>query len=295
MRFWHKLIWGLFGLVLVVFLLLPTLLRGAPRQFLTNLTNQTASSAEADLTDLSLFEIINDKLMNLVARSYNFISPSSRLFYFPAGLRKEEIIAKLDQNLNLEAIDLNHLKEPVSLAGVKLNDGFIRPGFYLFNPPFSGTKILADFKKRFTAEVINHYPKDTATVVSLKESLVIASLIEREASGSHDMPLISGIIWNRLNNKMPLGLDASLQYIYGTSSNWWPRVLSSNKEANSPYNTYTNLGLPPEPISNPSDQSIMAALNPTKTKCLYYLHDKNRKIHCSQTYEEHKQLIKKYY
>lgn len=294
MATWHKLIWGLFGLGLIVFLLLPALLRSTPNQFSTSL-NQGATGSGTNLTDLSLFEILNDKLMGTLARGYNIISPSSRLVYFPAGLRREEIVNRLERILNLDTEDLNSLNQPLTVGDTEFNDGYIRPGFYLFNPPFSGEKVLVAFKKRFVSEVVNRYPKGTAQTVSLKESLIIASLIEREASGSHDMPLISGVIWNRLDKKIPLGLDASLQYIYGTSSNWWPRVLPTNKEADSLYNTYARRGLPPEPISNPSDQSIMAALNPSKTECLYYLHDKNRKIHCSKTYEEHKRMIKKYY
>ena len=54
-------------------------------------------------------------------------------------------------------------------------------------------------------------------------------------------------------------------------------------------------GLPPSPIANPGLDAIEAAYNPEKTKCMFYLHDKNEKIHCAVTYEEHKKNIEKYY
>jgi UPF0755 protein len=54
-------------------------------------------------------------------------------------------------------------------------------------------------------------------------------------------------------------------------------------------------GLPPGPIANPGLDAIYAAYNPQKTDCMFYLHDKNRQIHCSKTYEEHKQNIGLYY
>jgi UPF0755 protein len=62
----------------------------------------------------------------------------------------------------------------------------------------------------------------------------------------------------------------------------------------SPYNTYQYKGLTPHPICNPGLDAIEAALNPIKTDCLYYLHDKNKQIHCAETYEEHKANIEKY-
>ena len=63
----------------------------------------------------------------------------------------------------------------------------------------------------------------------------------------------------------------------------------------SAYNTYLHEGLPPGAIANPGLAAIAAVYNPQKTDCLFYLHDKNRKIHCAKTYEEHKQNISKYY
>jgi UPF0755 protein len=95
---------------------------------------------------------------------------------------------------------------------------------------------------------------------------------------------------------MNLDIDATLQYAKGNAeTGWWPQVHPRDKKINSPYNTYTHKGLPPGPISNPGLAAIEAAYNPQKTNCIFYLHDKNRKIHCSETYAEHKNFIDIYY
>jgi UPF0755 protein len=56
-----------------------------------------------------------------------------------------------------------------------------------------------------------------------------------------------------------------------------------------------NKGLPPTPIANPSVAAVLAALNPTKTDCLFYFHDRKGDFHCSETYEGHVAALKKYY
>ena len=88
-------------------------------------------------------------------------------------------------------------------------------------------------------------------------------------------------------------MDATLQYVKGTENAWWPTVASKDKHIDSPYNTYKNKGLPPSPIANPGLAAITAALNPSTTDCLYYLHSNDR-IYCSKTYKEHKEKIEKY-
>jgi UPF0755 protein len=126
--------------------------------------------------------------------------------------------------------------------------------------------------------------------------LKLASIIQREAAGKDDMPLIAGIIWNRLNDGMNLEIDATVQYARGkTDTGWWAPIKAEDiKNINSSYNTYKNKGLPPHPIDNPSLAAIEAVLHPVETDCLYYLHDNNRRIHCVKTFKEHQANIEKY-
>ena len=80
-----------------------------------------------------------------------------------------------------------------------------------------------------------------------------------------------------------------------TGAAWWPNVLPKDRFRVSPYNTYQHTGLPPTPIANPSVASVLAALNPRNTSCLFYFHDAARQFHCSDTYAEHVALLKKYF
>ena len=152
--------------------------------------------------------------------------------------------------------------------------------------------------ERFYEKILSHYGTTTAQVVPLNQALTIASLIEREAGGADDRRLISGIIWNRLFINMNLQIDATLQYVKANSlagANWWPKPMPADRFRKSPYNTYLNNGLPPTPIASPSVASVLAALNPKNTSCLFYFHDASGGFHCSDTYAEHVVLLKKYY
>ena len=147
----------------------------------------------------------------------------------------------------------------------------------------------------FSKQVEKIQERDPQLVINEDTALKIASIIQREAAGKHDMALISGIIWNRIFDGMKLQIDATLQYAKGSEEEgWWKQVHPDDKEIESPYNTYLYKGLPPGPIANPGPDAIMAAFYPQKTNCLFYLHDNDRKIHCSKTYEGHKRNIQIY-
>jgi len=106
------------------------------------------------------------------------------------------------------------------------------------------------------------------------------------------------VIWNRLFIDMPLQLDASLQYAKANNpyeDNWWPAVRPEDKFIDSPFNTYQNKGLPPEPIANPSVDAIVATLNPRVTDCIYYFHSATREYYCSVTYEDHVSKLREVY
>ena len=98
--------------------------------------------------------------------------------------------------------------------------------------------------------------------------IVIASMVEREAQIPSERPVIASVIYNRLHDGMPLGIDATLRFETG---NWDRPLRVSQLEAATPYNTRVNTGLPPGPIGNPGLPSIRAAANPARTKYLFYV------------------------
>jgi UPF0755 protein len=98
--------------------------------------------------------------------------------------------------------------------------------------------------------------------------LIIASMIEREAGVAKDRPLISAVIYNRLKQQMPLGIDATLRYHL---NNWARPLRVSELNTNSAFNTRKHTGLPPTPIGNPGLASIKAALQPARVPFLFYV------------------------
>jgi UPF0755 protein len=98
--------------------------------------------------------------------------------------------------------------------------------------------------------------------------LIIASMVEREAQLPRERPLIAAVMYNRLKQGMPLGIDATIRY---QINNWSRPLRVSELERDTPYNTRTRRGLPPTPIGNPGLASIKAAANPAKVKYLYFV------------------------
>ncbi len=121
------------------------------------------------------------------------------------------------------------------------------------------------------------------------EVLIVASLIQREAGVEEDRPLISSVIYNRLDQGMPLQIDATVVYARGGSPG---RVLAEDLEIDSPWNTYLIAGLPPTPISTVQIESVLAAAHPATTDFLFYvLASKDGRHGFSETYEEHQAKI----
>ena len=124
---------------------------------------------------------------------------------------------------------------------------------------------LAHFKANFAKVDMSYARRKNLTRYDV---LTIASLIEREAMVAKERPLIASVIYNRLHEGIPLGIDATVRFVTGN----WKRPLRQSELANpSPYNTRVHAGLPPGPIGNPGLSSIRAAAHPAKSKYLFYV------------------------
>ena len=116
-------------------------------------------------------------------------------------------------------------------------------------------------------------------------AVVIASLIQREAGVDEDRPLIAAVVENRLRDRMPLQIDATVVYARGGGT---APLTDADFQRNSPYNTYLVAGLPPTPISTVTEPSLRAALHPANVPYKYYvLTDKNGKHAFAVTFAEH--------
>jgi uncharacterized YceG family protein len=107
--------------------------------------------------------------------------------------------------------------------------------------------------------------------------LIIASMVEKEAAVPAERPLVAAVIYNRLHNRMALGIDATLRY--GLNIPPTDSIRESQLHSNSPYNTRDRPGLPPTPIANPGLASIQAAAHPAKVDYLYFVRKPDKKHH----------------
>ena len=221
--------------------------------------------------------------------------PYMKWVVIPPGLRKEEIADLLATTLGWTKTQENKWINVYTKIKYDDIEGVYFPDTYLIplneTPLATANRLIAKFNENFAPYLPQFSKEDTQWT----KGLTLASIVQREAANAADMPLIAGILLNRLNQKIPLGVDATLQYARGNKGNgWWAPISVADKNIVSPYNTYKNLGLPPHPISNPGLDAIAAVLNPAKTDCLYYLHDKEGVTHCATTYAEHQANIVKY-
>lgn len=211
------------------------------------------------------------------------------------GMRKEQIGEILQKELEWSDEHLENWNETYTAMRFDHIEGVYFPDTYLIPVEESGLEIANRMINNFNEKFAPFQEEFAKQNIIWTTGLKLASLIQREAAGSEDMKLISGILWNRLQNNQKLDIDATVQYAKGkTNGRWWPPVYGSDIQSiDSPYNTYKYVGLPPHPISNPGLEAIDAVLNPEDTDCFYYLHSR-RQIYCAETYEEHLENIEKH-
>lgn len=149
-------------------------------------------------------------------------------------------------------------------------EGFLFPATYeLYAGASAATlvsKQLAAFKEGFSS---HDAARARALGVTPYQLLIVASMVEREASVPRERPLVAAVVYNRLRSRMPLGIDATLRY--ALHNDYTHPLTEAQLHSSSPYNTRTHTGLPPTPISNPGLASIEAAANPARVSYLYYV------------------------
>ena len=168
--------------------------------------------------------------------------------------------------------------------------GYLFPDTYGFFPSTEPDVVIAALKRTFAEKIGPYNEAIAASGHSKAEIITMASIIEKEAAGA-DRAMVAGILWKRIAHGMPLQVDAPFLYLLGKESKDLTR---EDLAMRSPYNTYINKGLPPMPINNPGLAAIDAALHPTPSAYLYYLHDSTGGIHYASTYAVHKKNITTY-
>ena len=235
-------------------------------------------------------------LLSKLSFYINLANPYVRIVRVPEGLRKEEIAEVMADKLGWDEKEKNQFVNIHLAMNSRNQEGRYFPETYIIGKDETPSAVSAMMFEEFSKQADKIKREKSKDIINEDAIITIASIIQRESSGKEDMKLISGIIWNRIFNGMKLQMDATLQYAKGSEEDgWWGQVSSADKKIDSSYNTYLHNGFPPGAIANPGLAAMEAAYNPQKTDCIFYVHDKNRKIHCSKTYEEHKKNIAKYY
>lgn len=148
-------------------------------------------------------------------------------------------------------------------------EGFLFPATYDLYAGAPASKLVAAqlsaFAENFGATEIRRAKALGVTPYGL---LTVASMVEREAVLAHERPLVAAVIYNRLRQGTPLGIDATIRYVL---HDYTHPLTEAQLHSSSAYNTRTHTGLPPTPISNPGSASIQAAAHPAHVSYLYYV------------------------
>ena len=171
-------------------------------------------------------------------------------------------------------------------------EGYLFPATYDMNDSKTLQMLITEMVAKTDEVMSKYYDKILKSDYTLQQILALASLIEKEGTKLEDRKKISSVFHNRIKENMKLQTDVSVQYALGEHK----EALSlSDLEVDSPYNLYQNYGVGPGPYNSPSEDSIVAALEPDKTDYLYFLADIHTKeIYYAKTYEEHLELKAKY-
>ena len=164
---------------------------------------------------------------------------------------------------------LRRIRELGAPKGTKTAEGFLFPATYELNAGASANELVEQqldaFEENFKEVDMRRAKRANLTRYDV---LIIASMIEREAQLARERSLVSAVIYNRLKEGMPLGIDATIRY---STNNWQRPIRQSELDRDEPYNTRLNRGLPPTPIGNPGLASIKAAAKPSSKNYLFYV------------------------
>ena len=266
----------------------------------------------------------------------NGMSPSSATrkvvegVLIPEGFTCKQIFARLEEYGVCKAADLEAyaadgaLDEYWFLENVERGDkycleGYLFPATYDFyensTPKQALEKMLDAFKANYSEELqaqlatLNERLSEmmrsngcseeyiAANQLTIRDTIIVASLIEKEMATEEEGRAIASVIYNRLTQdtevERRLQIDATFYYALG---GYQEDLTAEDLQMDSPYNTYINSGLVPGPIANPGLACLKAAMEPEDTDYYYYVLDPENGEHdFSKTFEEHDKKVKKYY
>lgn len=194
-----------------------------------------------------------------------------------------ELISKKD--------DLRNFNQQEFIRLAKDKEGHLYPDTYFFLPNVKAKKVIETMEGNFEKKIAPIQKDVKKFGKTFEEVLTMASILEKEVPKTEDRKIVAGILWKRIKIGMPLQVDAVFPYITQKKGG---AITRDDLKIDSPYNTYLNKGLPPGPISNPSLDAIIAAINPKETEYFFYISDGKGITHFAATLEEHNSNIERY-
>ena len=216
---------------------------------------------------------------------------------FIEGWTFKQIRDRLDASPDLRH-DTRSLNEQALLKRLAIDlpsaEGWFFPDTYLFAKGSSDLDVLL----RAHRAMVKHLEREWATrdtglpYRDAYQALIMASIVEKETGKDQDRPMIAAVFANRLRQGMLLQTDPSV--IYGLGSQFDGNLRKRDLQTDSPYNTYTRVGLPPTPIAMPGIASLQAALHPAASNALYFVARGDGSSQFSRTLDEHNQAVNRY-
>ena len=217
----------------------------------------------------------------------------------PEGFTLKQIAERLAHENLADAEDfLSSARDQVWLTELNLPgnslEGFLFPDTYIFHRGMPVRAMQKRMVSRFR-EVYQRVRSNGAAAappsLSLNQTVILASIVEKETGRAGERPLIASVFYNRLRQGMPLQSDPTV--IYGLKD-FKGDLTKKDLQRPTPYNTYVIPGLPPGPIANPGEDALRAVLCPTKTDYLYFVAKNDGSHYFSRNIQEHNRAVVRY-
>lgn len=176
-------------------------------------------------------------------------------------------------------------------------EGSVLPDNYAYTRGESRAAVLGRMQKAMQTAIANAWKarKPATAVTSPEQAINLAAIVEKETGLASERRMVAAVYTNRLKAGMPLQADPTLIYPVTKGKPLGRRILKSEINADSPYNTYRRTGLPPTPITNPGLASIKAVLDPAPSKAIYFVAKGDGSSVFAETLAEHNANVQKYY
>jgi len=182
-------------------------------------------------------------------------------------------------------------------ATPQIPEGSVLPDSYSFQRGDARAALVKRMQQAMSKTIAQLWPKRSTDcpVQTPEQAIVLASIVEKETAKPAERPMVAGVYCNRLRIGMKLDADPTVIYPVTKGKPLGRRILKSELEADNPYNTYKNPGLPPGPIANPGKASIEAVLHPAQTRALYFVADGSGGHVFAETLAEQNANVAKWY